>query len=81
MDDENDNLPLLLSNDLILCERSGELGSVVMVAEDKDSHPYSSPFLFELMEPHEGEWKLSKLNGKVCDGDTNSYDHGHNHHS
>ncbi|XP_012683281.2 desmocollin-2 [Clupea harengus] len=62
VDDENDNLPLLLSNDLILCERSGELGSVVMVAEDKDSHPYSSPFLFELMEPHEGEWKLSKLN-------------------
>ncbi|KAG5286764.1 hypothetical protein AALO_G00018500 [Alosa alosa] len=62
VEDVNDNIPLLPTHELIVCEKEGELGSVVLVAEDKDKTPFSSPFLFELRKPYEGEWTLSKLN-------------------
>ncbi|XP_062386301.1 desmocollin 2-like protein [Sardina pilchardus] len=66
IDDENDNIPLLPTHDLIVCEKDGQLGSVVVAAEDKDKTPYSAPFLFKLGEPYEGKWTLSKLNGTAA---------------
>lgn len=65
IDDVNDNTPSLPNQELIVCERDGELGSVVIAAEDKDKAPYSAPFIFQLIEPNENQWTLSKLNGKV----------------
>lgn len=65
IDDVNDNIPLLPPHEMIVCEKDGELGSVVMVAEDNDRTPYSAPFIFQLIEPHEGQWTLTKLNGTV----------------
>ncbi|KAL2097294.1 hypothetical protein ACEWY4_006501 [Coilia grayii] len=62
LDDVNDNMPMLPTHDLVLCEKTGQLGSVVLVAEDKDENPFSSPFLFKLIEPEEGKWTLNKLN-------------------
>lgn len=74
LEDVNDNLPTLPSHDLVLCEKADGLGSVVVVAEDNDEKPFSSPFLFKLIEPYEGKWTLSKLNGNDFSSNNNESD-------
>ncbi|KAM9720348.1 desmocollin 2-like protein [Menidia menidia] len=60
--DLNDNVPKIPS-ELVLCESGGDaLGSVVFVAEDKDSDPYSSPFTFNMPSDSDGKWSVEKLN-------------------
>ncbi|KAG9348064.1 hypothetical protein JZ751_004089 [Albula glossodonta] len=61
IEDENDNAPSIPSKDLILCEKNGELGSVLVEAEDHDLHPFSGPFTFELADGHDGKWKLKDM--------------------
>uniref|UniRef100_A0AAQ6ALA3 Cadherin domain-containing protein n=1 Tax=Amphiprion ocellaris TaxID=80972 RepID=A0AAQ6ALA3_AMPOC len=62
VDDVNDNVPQLPTEDLVLCEKEGALGSVVVVAEDKDQPPLSSPFTFALPSDNDGKWSVSRLN-------------------
>lgn len=49
---------------MVLCEKEGELGSVVVVAEDKDQVPLSAPFSFTLPADHDNKWSLILENGK-----------------
>ncbi|XP_039998688.1 desmocollin 2 like [Xiphias gladius] len=61
VEDVNDNVPAL-PNKLVLCEKEGELGSVLVVAEDKDQSPFSSPFSFSLPQEKDGKWSVTRLN-------------------
>uniref|UniRef100_A0A3Q2WFL0 Desmocollin 2 like n=1 Tax=Haplochromis burtoni TaxID=8153 RepID=A0A3Q2WFL0_HAPBU len=55
--DENDNIPTIPS-ELTFCQEDGVLGSVVVVAEDKDQSPFSSPFTFSLPNNNDGTWSV-----------------------
>ncbi|KAJ8272791.1 hypothetical protein GJAV_G00093490 [Gymnothorax javanicus] len=61
--DENDNVPVPLGKEMILCEKKGEQGSVLVVAEDRDGKPFSDPFTFELEGGYEKKWTLKRENG------------------
>ncbi|KAJ0058729.1 hypothetical protein NL108_000414, partial [Boleophthalmus pectinirostris] len=61
VEDENDNIPKLPTGELVLCEKDGELGSVMLVAEDGDKAPFAEPFVFSLPED-DGKWTVNKLN-------------------
>lgn len=63
IEDVNDNKPSLPTNELVICEKEGEHGSTVVVAEDKDAGHYSSPFSFSLPPDNDGKWSLESLNG------------------
>ncbi|CAN9502826.1 unnamed protein product [Ophioblennius macclurei] len=60
--DMNDNVPKLPSKELILCEREGEMGSVLLVAEDKDLPPLSAPFTFSMPSDSDDKWTISRFN-------------------
>uniref|UniRef100_A0A8C7HNF4 Desmocollin-2 n=1 Tax=Oncorhynchus kisutch TaxID=8019 RepID=A0A8C7HNF4_ONCKI len=63
VEDMNDHVPDILSKDLVLCEKDGgEMGSVLVVAEDKDQAPFSAPFSFKLGEKHDDKWAVKPLN-------------------
>ncbi|KAF7668466.1 hypothetical protein LDENG_00008050 [Lucifuga dentata] len=62
VEDINDNIPTLPTHDLVVCEKEAEVGSVLVVAEDKDQPPFSAPFTFTLGEDHDGNWAVKKLN-------------------
>lgn len=61
--DVNDNVPEV-PHPLKVCEKEGELGSVVFEAEDKDGAHLSSPFSFRLGPDHDDNWAVKKVNGK-----------------
>lgn len=63
VEDVNDNVPVVPPGALVICEKAGELGSTVVVAEDKDKSPFSDPFSFSLPKDHDGRWSLTRLNG------------------
>ncbi|KAM9789498.1 desmocollin 2-like protein, partial [Neosynchiropus ocellatus] len=63
VEDVNDNVPVVPPGALVLCEKEGELGSVMVVAEDSDNSPNSAPFSFSLPKDHDGKWSLTRLNG------------------
>ncbi|KAK2822450.1 hypothetical protein Q5P01_022515 [Channa striata] len=62
VEDVNDNMPEIPTRDLVLCEKEGELGSVLVVAEDKDQPPFSYPFTFSLPKDNDGQWSVTKIN-------------------
>ncbi|XP_023282988.1 desmocollin-2-like [Seriola lalandi dorsalis] len=62
VEDVNDNVPLPLTGELVICEQDGELGSVLVMAEDKDEAPLSSPFSFSLPSDNDGKWSLTRVN-------------------
>uniref|UniRef100_A0A3B4ZHH6 Desmocollin-2-like n=1 Tax=Stegastes partitus TaxID=144197 RepID=A0A3B4ZHH6_9TELE len=62
VEDVNDNVPELPTDDLVLCEVEGKLGSVVVNAVDKDNAPLSSPFSFALPPDNDGKWSVTNLN-------------------
>ncbi|TDH05764.1 hypothetical protein EPR50_G00125840 [Perca flavescens] len=66
VEDVNDNMPVIPPTEIVLCEKEGELGSVLVVAEDKDQKPFSDPFSFSLPHGHEGKWSLTKVNGTAA---------------
>jgi hypothetical protein len=64
VEDVNDHVPVIPSKDLVVCEKDGgEMGSVLVVAEDKDRAPFAAPYSFELGEEHDGRWAVKRLNG------------------
>lgn len=64
VEDVNDNMPTIPTSELVLCEKEGELGSVMVVAEDKDQPPFSSPFTFRLPQDNDGKWSVTRFNGR-----------------
>ncbi|TNN61086.1 Desmocollin-3 [Liparis tanakae] len=62
VEDVNDNMPAIPTSELILCEKEGELGSIVVAAEDNDDTPFSSPFSFSLPSDHDGTWSVASFN-------------------
>lgn len=64
VEDVNDNEPKIPTREMVICEKEGELGSVVVVAEDEDQAPFSSPFTFSLPDNHDGKWSLTRINGR-----------------
>ncbi|XP_041660277.1 desmocollin 2 like [Cheilinus undulatus] len=62
VEEDNDNIPTIPTSEMVLCEKDGELGSVLVVAEDKDQSPFSSPFSFSLPDDNDGKWVLSQFN-------------------
>nr|XP_046264009.1 desmocollin 2 like [Scatophagus argus] len=61
VEDVNDNVPVI-PGEMVMCEKEGELGSVLVVAEDKDDSPFSSPFSFSLPDDHDGKWSVTRFN-------------------
>lgn len=66
VEDENDNIPLLPTGELVLCEKEGELGSIVLVPEDKDKSPFAEPFGFSIPADSDGNWAVNKLNDSAA---------------
>lgn len=64
VEDVNDNMPTIPAGNLVLCQKKGELGSLMIVAEDKDQAPFSSPFTFSLPQDNDGKWSLTRFNGR-----------------
>ncbi|KAK2895234.1 desmocollin 2-like protein [Channa argus] len=62
VEDINDNMPEIPTRELVLCGKGGELGSVPVVAEDKDQPPFSYPFSFSLPKDNDGKWSLKRFN-------------------
>ncbi|XP_067273214.1 desmocollin 2-like protein isoform X2 [Pseudorasbora parva] len=56
--DDNDNMPTIPGNDLVICGKDDALSSVLVEAVDLDKYPFSSPFIFELGGEQDGKWKL-----------------------
>lgn len=64
IEDENDNQPKIPA-EMIMCEdKKTKLASMVVVAEDKDNSPFSSPFSFSLSPDNDGKWSVSFFNGR-----------------
>ncbi|KAM6948731.1 desmocollin 2-like protein, partial [Aplochiton taeniatus] len=61
VDDENDHTPVLPSSELLVCERNGQPGSTLVVAQDADSYPNAAPFSFTLGDGHDGKWTVEKF--------------------
>lgn len=64
IEDVNDNMPVILDPDLIMCSKDDMLSSVLVEAVDLDQRPYSTPFIFELGADHDGKWKMKDATGK-----------------
>lgn len=65
VEDVNDNVPIILPpGERVICEKEGELGSVVLVAEDMDEAPFKGPFTFSLPDDKDGKWSVTRFNGR-----------------
>lgn len=63
IEDENDNKPTI-PKELIMCKKpDGSRSSLVVVAQDNDSDPYSGPFSYSLPAKHNGNWDVTIYNG------------------
>ncbi|XP_033993194.1 desmocollin 2 like isoform X2 [Trematomus bernacchii] len=62
VEDVNDHMPTFPTSEMVVCEQVGQLGSVLVVAEDHDQSPFSSPFSFSLPKDNDGKWSLTKYN-------------------
>ncbi|KAL3055228.1 hypothetical protein OYC64_018006 [Pagothenia borchgrevinki] len=62
VEDVNDHMPTFPTSEMVVCEQVGQLGSVLVVAEDHDQSPFSSPFSFSLPKNNDGKWSLTKYN-------------------
>uniref|UniRef100_A0A3B3UQ73 Desmocollin 2 like n=1 Tax=Poecilia latipinna TaxID=48699 RepID=A0A3B3UQ73_9TELE len=66
IEDENDNKPTI-PKELTLCKKQdGSLNSLVVVAEDNDASPFSSPFTYSMPAKHDGNWEVSSYNGTAA---------------
>ncbi|CAL8279848.1 unnamed protein product [Lota lota] len=63
VEDVNDNIPVFLNKDMVLCEKDGQLGSVVVKAFDADQSPFAGPFNFNLPKDQDGSWVVKNVNG------------------
>lgn len=62
VEDINDNVPIVGPGEKVVCENEGN--SVVIVAEDHDQSPFSSPFIFNMPADSDGQWSLTRYNGR-----------------
>ncbi|PKU28883.1 hypothetical protein llap_20813 [Limosa lapponica baueri] len=64
LEDVNDNVPSLYPTLAKVCEDAKDLRVVVLGASDKDLHPNTDPFKFELNKQSGPEklWRITKLN-------------------
>lgn len=62
VEDVNDNIPIIPPSEKVVCENEGD--SVVIVAEDHDQSPFSSPFIFSLPADSDGRWAVTRFNGR-----------------
>ncbi|PWA25420.1 hypothetical protein CCH79_00005343, partial [Gambusia affinis] len=67
IEDENDNKPTI-PKELIMCKKpDGSRSSLVVVAQDNDSDPYSGPFSYSLPAKHNGNWDVTIYNGTAAE--------------
>lgn len=66
LEDVNDNVPSLYPTLAKVCDETKDLKVVVLGASDKDLHPNTDPFKFELSKQSGPEklWKITKINSK-----------------
>lgn len=62
VEDVNDNYPIIPPGEKVVCENNGD--SVVIVAEDADQTPFSSPFIFSMPADSDGKWSVKGFNGR-----------------
>ncbi|KAM9302426.1 cadherin-13 [Gastrophryne carolinensis] len=62
LEDVNDNAPSIYPTSAKMCEDSKDLNVVILGAADRDLHPNSDPFKFELGKQADKAWKINQLN-------------------
>lgn len=62
VEDVNDNRPTVPPGERVVCENEDD--SVVIVAEDADQPPFSSPFIFSMPADSDGRWSVTRFNGR-----------------
>ncbi|XP_077580450.1 desmocollin 2-like protein [Stigmatopora nigra] len=63
VEDVNDNIPIIIPPaERVVCEKEGEHGSTLLVAEDADQAPFKGPFTFSLPDNADGKWSLTRFN-------------------
>ncbi|XP_018116075.2 cadherin-13 [Xenopus laevis] len=64
LEDINDNAPYIHPTSAYVCEDSKDLAVVILSASDRDLHPNSHPFKFELSKQTGSDkaWKITQLN-------------------
>lgn len=62
----NDNAPIIHPTAAEVCEDAKNLSVVILGASDKDLHPNTEPFKFEIHKQAAADkvWKISKINSK-----------------
>lgn len=67
LEDVNDNVPSLYPTLAKVCDDAKDLRVVVLGASDKDLHPNTDPFKFELSRQSGPEklWRINRLNSKA----------------
>lgn len=60
VEDVNDNRPTIPPGEKVVCENEDD--SVVIVAEDSDLPPFSSPFIFSMPADSDGRWSVTRFN-------------------
>ncbi|KAG2458320.1 DSC1 protein, partial [Polypterus senegalus] len=58
IEDVNDNVPRFTLKDFSICQGGGQLGYVDINAQDLDAVPNSAPFVFEIPDNKDGNWKI-----------------------
>ncbi|XP_061550628.1 desmocollin 2-like protein [Phycodurus eques] len=63
VEDVNDNVPVIVPpGERVVCEKEGEHGSALLVAEDRDDAPFKGPFTFSLPNNKDGKWSVTRFN-------------------
>lgn len=63
LEDVNDNAPYINPTSAKMCEDSKDPNVITLVAWDRDLHPNSEPFKFDLGKQAGPAWKITQLNG------------------
>lgn len=66
LEDVNDNAPFIYPTVAEVCDDAKNLSVVILGASDKDLHPNTDPFKFEIHKQGVPDkvWKVSKINSK-----------------
>ena len=61
--DQNDNLPTLTVNNVVVCIGDGPIRTNLTVL-DLDNVPFGGPFTFELLGEVQGKWSVDPSHGQ-----------------
>lgn len=69
LEDVNDNAPFIYPTAAEVCDDAKNLSVVILGASDKDLHPNTDPFKFEIYKQAVPDkvWKVSKINSKSAE--------------